>query len=182
MHNTTAERIFRSDSISFGYWIFLLAHWVEPVFFRARAASSKGRKSWNLLVSYQTDTTSPLQTKIVQQYLEKNRGNRCCRLTQESITVKRISTLGEKSKWCRGHLSMPFQKVNMFLSVIPFDFSPSSQVFPWGSGIDLALLKKAVCVEESQRDVKKVHFLHAILTANWQRTLVSVFAGKEDQE
>ncbi len=48
-------------------------------------------------------------------------------------------------------------------SVIPFEFSPSSQFFPYPIGIEMALLKKAVSVEESQGDVKKVHFLYAIL-------------------
>ncbi len=57
--------------------------------------------------------------------------------------------------------------INIVISVIPFDFSPSSQVFPLGPGIDLVLLKNAFCVEESQRGVKKVHFLLAILTTDW---------------
>ncbi len=51
-------------------------------------------------------------------------------------------------------------------SVIPFEFSPSSQFFPYPTGIALALLKNAVCIEESQRDVKKVNILLAILSTN----------------
>ncbi len=46
----------------------------------------------------------------------------------------------------------------------------------------MVLLKNAVCIEESQRGVKKVHFLLAILTTSSQCTdslLVSVLEDKD---
>ncbi len=54
-------------------------------------------------------------------------------------------------------------EIKKTFSVIPFDFSSSSQFIPYPIGIEIILLKNAVIVEESQRDVKKVHILHAIL-------------------
>ncbi len=61
------------------------------------------------------------------------------------------------------YLLFCFVTLRYYLSVIPFEFSPSSQFFPCPFGIEMALLKNAVSIEESQRDVKKVHFLRAIL-------------------
>ena len=52
------------------------------------------------------------------------------------------------------------------ISVIPFEFSPSFQFFPYPTGIAMALLKNAVSIEESQRNVKKVNILLAILTTS----------------
>ncbi len=63
--------------------------------------------------------------------------------------------------------------INIYISVIPFEFSPSSQFFPYPFGIEMALLKNAVSIEESQRDVKKVHFLHAILARQDQYNIRS---------
>ena len=61
---------------------------------------------------------------------------------------------------------MTNRSTNKKFSVIPFEFSPSSQFFPYPTGIAMALLKNAVSIEESQRDVKKVNILLAILTTS----------------